>query len=105
MLVRDVSVVDAANLVGCGVGVEGVGVDDIDGDCDGNEVGVENGDVDEVDVEDEDEALVDDEFKEGGNVVDERNDVKGKTENGAMGDVDYEWYDFNYDDPSQLTII
>ena len=26
LLVRDVSVVDAANLVGCGVGVEGVGV-------------------------------------------------------------------------------
>ena len=102
LLVKDVSVIDATNLVGCGVGV---GVDDIDGDCDDNEVDVENEDVDEVDVEDRDEALADDEFEKGGNVVDERNDVKGKTENGAMGDVDYEWYDFNYDDPSQLTII
>ncbi|KAK4605282.1 hypothetical protein RGQ29_013376 [Quercus rubra] len=105
LLVKDVSVIDATNLVGCGVGVEGVGVDDIDGDCDDNEVDVENEDVDEVDVEDRDEALADDEFEEGGNVVDERNDVKGKIENGAMGDVDYEWYDFNYGDPSQLTII
>ena len=102
LLVKDVSVIDAPNLVGCGVGV---GVDDIDGDCDDNEVDVENEDVDEVDVEDRDEALADDEFEEGGNVVDERNDVKGKDENGAMGDVDYEWYDFNYDDPNQLTII
>lgn len=48
MLVRDVSVVDAANLVGCGVGVEGVGIDDIDGDYDDNEIDVENGDFDEV---------------------------------------------------------
>ena len=52
LLVRDVSIVDAANLVGYGVGVEGVGVDGIDGDCDDNEIDVENGDVDEVDVED-----------------------------------------------------
>ena len=100
MLVRDVSVIDDANLVGRGVGAEDVGVDDVDGDCDDNEVDVENEDVDEVDVEDRDEALADDEFEEGGNVVDERNDVKGKTENGAMGDVDYEWYDSDYDDPA-----
>ena len=100
LLVRDVSVVDAANLVGCGVGVKGVGVDDIDGDCDDNEVDVENGDVDEVDVEDGDEALADDEFEEGGNVVDEGNGVRAKDGNGAVGDVDYEWYDSDYDDPA-----
>ncbi|KAL0014690.1 hypothetical protein SO802_001759 [Lithocarpus litseifolius] len=98
LLVRDVSVVDVANLIGCGVGVEGVGVVDIDGDCDDNEIDVENGDVDEVDVEDGDEALADDEFEEGGNVVNEGNDARGKDENGAMGDVDYEWYDSDYDD-------
>ena len=100
MLVKDVSVIDATNLVGCGVGVEGVGVDDIDGDCDDNEVDVENGDVDvdEVDVKDGDEALADDEFEEGGNIVDEGNGVRAKDGNGSMGDVDYEWYDFDYDD-------
>ena len=90
MLVRDVSIVDATNLVGCGVGVEGVGVDGIDGDCDDNEIDVKNGDV-----EDGDGALVDDEFEEGGNIVDEGNGVRAR-----MGDVDYEWYDSDYDDPA-----
>ena len=59
---------------------------------------MKNGDVDEVDVEDGNEALVDDKFEESGNVVDERNDVRGKDENGVVGDVDYELYDFDYDD-------
>nr|POF16124.1 hypothetical protein CFP56_15615 [Quercus suber] len=54
LLVKDVSVVDAANLVGCGVDVE----------------------------------------------VDEGNGVRGKDGNGAVGDVDYEWYDSDYDDPA-----
>ena len=98
MLVRDVSVIDDANLVGCGVGVEDVGVDDVDGDCDDNEVDVKDGDVDEVDVENRNEAFANDEFEKGGNLVNERNDAKGKDGNGAMGDVDYEWYDSNYDD-------
>ena len=100
MLVRDVSVIDVANLVGCGVGVEDVGVDDVDGDCDDNEVDVEDGDVDEVDVENGDEALADDEFEEGGNLVNEKNDARGKDGNGVVGDVDYEWYDSDYDDPA-----
>ena len=93
LLVRDVSIVDATNLVGCGVGVEGVGVDDIDGDCDDN-------DVDEVDVEEEDGALVDDEFEESGNVVDEGNGIRGKDGNVAVSNVDYEWYDSDYDNPA-----
>ena len=83
MLVRDVSVVNVANLVGCGVGVEDVNVNDIDGDGDDNE----------VDVEDWDEALADDEFEENGNLVDEGNDARGNDGNGAVEDVDYEWYD------------
>ena len=93
LLVRDVSIVDATNLVGYDVGVEGVGVDGIDGDCDDNEIDVENGDV-----EDGDGALADDEFEEGGNIVDEGNGVRGKDGNGVVGDVDYEWYDSDYDD-------
>ena len=83
LLVRDVSVVNVANLVGCGVGVEDVNVNDIDGDGDDNE----------VDVEDGDEALADDEFEENGNLVDEGNDARGNDGNGAVEDVDYEWYD------------
>ena len=90
MLVRDVSVIDVANLVGCGVGVEDVNVNDIDGDGDDNE----------VDVEDGDEALADDEFEENGNLVDEGNDARGNDGNGAVEDVDYEWYDSDYDDPA-----
>ena len=100
LLVKDISIVDAANLVGCGVGMEGVGVDGIDGDCDDNEIDVENGDVDEVHVEDGDGALADDEFEESGNIVDEGNGVRGKDGNSVVGDVDYEWYDSNYDDPA-----
>ncbi|XP_075675326.1 uncharacterized protein LOC142644634 [Castanea sativa] len=80
LLVKDVSVVDVANLVSCGVGVEEVDVDDADGDDN------------EVDVEGGDEALADDEFKESGNLVDEGN--------GVVGDVDYEWYDSDYDEPT-----
>ena len=94
MLARDVSVADAANLVGCGVGVEDVDVDDVDGDGDDNEVDVEDGDGDG------DEALANNEFEEGGNLVDERNNAKGNDGNGVMGDVDYEWYDSDYDDPT-----
>ena len=60
MLVRDVSIIDAANLVGCGVGVEDVGVDDVDGDCDDNEVDMEDG---EVDAKNGDESLADNEFE------------------------------------------
>ena len=71
LLVRDVSVVNTANLVGCGVGVEDVNVDDVDGDGDGD------GDDNEVDAKDGDEALADDEFKENGNLVDEGNDARG----------------------------
>nr|POE83522.1 hypothetical protein CFP56_51055 [Quercus suber] len=78
MLVRDVSV------------VEDVDVDDVDGDGDDNE----------VDVEDWDEALVNDKFEEGGNLVDERNDAMGNDGNGVMEDVDYEWYNPDYDDPA-----
>ena len=100
LLVKDISIVDAANLVGCSVGMEGVGVDGIDGDCDDNEIDVENGDVDEVHVEDGDGALADDEFEESGNIVDEGNGVRGKDGNSVVGDVDYEWYDSNYDDPA-----
>ena len=100
MLVKDVSIVDTANLVGCGVGMEGVGVDGIDGDCDDNEIDVESGDVDEVDVEDGDGALADDEFEESGNIVDERKGVRGKDGNSVVEDVDYEWYDSNYNDPA-----
>ncbi|KAF3963590.1 hypothetical protein CMV_012034 [Castanea mollissima] len=81
-LFKDVSVINAANLVSCGVGVEDVDVDDVDGDGDDNEVDVEGGD----------EALADDEFKESGNLVDEGN--------GVMGDVDYEWYDSDYNEPT-----
>ena len=87
MFIRDVSVVDAANLVGCGIGVEDV---DVDVDDDDNDVNVEDGD----------DALVDDEFEEGGNLVDVGNDAKGHDMNGAMGDVTYEWYDSNCDDPT-----
>ena len=90
LLVKDVSVVDATNLVGCGVGVEDVDVDDVDGDGDDNEVDVEGGD----------EALANDEFEEGSNLVDEGNDARGNDGNGAMGDVDYEWHDSNYDEPT-----
>ena len=82
-LARGVSVVDATNLVDCGVGVEDMDVDDDDN---------------EVDVEDGDKALADDEFKEGGNLVDEGNDARSNDGNGAGGDVDYEWYDSDYDD-------
>ena len=78
MLVKDVSV------------VEDVDVDDNDG----------NGDDNEVDVEDWDEALANDKFEEGGNLVDERNDTRGNDGNGAVGDVDYEWYNSNYDNPA-----
>ena len=92
MLVKDVSVVDATNLVGCGVGVEDVDVDDVDGDGDGDD--------NEVDVEGGDEALANDEFEEGSNLVDEGNDARGNDGNGAMGDVDYEWHDSNYDEPT-----
>ena len=74
MFIRDVSVVNAANLVGCGIGVE-----DVDVDVD-----------DDVDMEDGDDALVDDEFEVGGNLVDVVNDAKGHDVNGAMGDMAYE---------------
>ena len=68
LLIRDISVVDASDLVGYGVGVEDVDVDvDVDDFDDNND----------VDLEDGDEALTDDEFEEGGNLVDERNDVGG----------------------------
>ncbi|KAK7827176.1 hypothetical protein CFP56_031343 [Quercus suber] len=90
LLVKDVSVIDGANLVGCGVSVEDVDVDDVDGDGDDNE----------VDVEGRDEALTDDEFEKGGNLVDEGNDAKGNDENGVVGDVDYEWYNSDYDEPT-----
>nr|POE49684.1 hypothetical protein CFP56_31137 [Quercus suber] len=40
---------------------------------------------------DVDEALTDNEFEEGGNVVDEGNGVRAKDGNGVVGDVDYEW--------------
>ncbi|XP_065633221.1 uncharacterized protein LOC136069068 [Quercus suber] len=90
LLVRDVSVVDVANLVGCGVGVEDVNVDDVDGDGDDNE----------VDVEDRDEAFAaDDEFKENDNLVDEGNAARGNDVNGAVGDVDYEWHGFGCERP------
>ena len=90
LLVKDVSVIDVTNLVGCGVGVEDADVDDVDGDGDDNE----------VDVEDGDEALADDEFEDGGNLVDDGNDARGNDGNGAVGDVDSEWYDFDYDNPA-----
>ena len=90
LFIRDFSVVNVANLVGCGIGVEDVNVD-VDDDDDN--------DVD-VDVEDGDDALVDDEFEVSGNLVDVGNDSKGHDTNGAMGDVTYEWYDFNYDNPA-----
>nr|POE92558.1 hypothetical protein CFP56_42983 [Quercus suber] len=48
--------------------------------------------------EDGDEALADDEFKEGGNLVDEGNDAGGYDGNGDMGDVTYDWYNIDYDD-------
>ena len=54
-----------------------VDVDDFDDDND-------------VDLEDGDEALADDEFEEGGNLVDEGNDVGGHDGNGDMGDVTYD---------------
>ena len=91
LLVRDVSVVNTANLVGCGVGVEDVNVDDVDGDGDGDD--------NEVDAKDGDEALADDEFKENGNLVDEGNDARGNDGDGVVGDVNYEWYDSNCERP------
>ena len=78
MLVKDVSV------------VEDVDVNGVDGDGDDNEVA----------VEDWDEALANDKFEEGGNLVDEGNDARGNDGNGVMEDVDYEWYDSDYDDPA-----
>ena len=78
MLVKDVNV------------VEDVDVNGVDGDGDDNE----------VDVEDWDEALANDKFEEGGNLVDEGNDARGNNGNGVMEDVDYEWYDSDYDDPA-----
>ena len=68
MLVKDVSV------------VEDVDVNGVDGDGDDNE----------VDVEDWNEALANDKFEEGGNLVDEGNDARGNDGNGVMEDVDYE---------------
>ena len=68
--------------------MEDVDVDDFDDDND-------------VDLEDGDEAFVDDEFEEGGNLVDEGNDVKGHDGNGDMGDVTYDWYNIDYDDPAR----
>ena len=90
MLVRDVDIIDVANLVGCRVGVEDVGVDDVNGDCDDNEVDVEDGDVDEVDVENGDEALADNEFE--GVVI---WSMKGMMLGARMGMVPWEMWIMN----------
>ena len=58
-------------------------------------------DDNDVDLEDGDEALANDEFEEGGNLVDEGNDVGGHDGNGDMGDVTYDWYNIDYDDPAR----
>ena len=94
LLVRDVSVVNTANLVGCGVGVEDVNVDDVDGDGDGDD--------NEVDAKDGNEVLADDEFEENDNLVNEGNDARGNDGDGVMGDVNYEWYDSNYERPGMV---
>ena len=62
--------------------MEDVDVDDFDDDND-------------VDLEDGDEALADDEFVEGGNLVDEGNDAGGHDGNGDMGDLTYDWYNID----------
>ena len=49
-------------------------------------------------LEDGDEALADDKFEEGGNLVDEGNDAGGHDGNGDMGDVTYDWHNIDYDD-------
>ena len=74
-------------MVGYGVGMEvvDVDVDDFDDDND-------------VDLEDGDEALANDEFEEGGNLVDEGNDARNHDGNGDVGDVTYDWYNTDYDD-------
>ena len=83
----DISVVDASDLVGYGVGVEDVDVDvdDFDDDNDAN-------------LEDGDEPLTDDDFEEGGSLVDEGNDARGHDGNGDVEDVTYDWYNIDYDD-------
>ena len=53
------------------------------------DVGDFDGDND-VDLKDGDKALADDEFEEGGILVDERNDAGGHDGNGDVGDVTYD---------------
>ncbi|KAK9994136.1 hypothetical protein SO802_023839 [Lithocarpus litseifolius] len=90
LLIRDINVVDASNLVGYSVGVEDVDVDVDDFDNDND-----------VDLEEGDEALADDEFEEGGNMGYEGNDVGGHDGNGDVGDVTYDWYNTDHDDPAR----
>ena len=52
-------------------------------------------DDNDVDLEDGDEALADDEFVEGGTLVDEGNDAGGHDGNGDMGDLTYDWYNID----------
>lgn len=87
MLIRDISVVDASDSVGDGVGAEDVNVDVNDFDDDND-----------VDLEDGDKALADEEFEEGGNFLDEGNDAGGHDGNGDVGDVTYDCYNIDYDD-------
>ncbi|KAK7846383.1 hypothetical protein CFP56_008037 [Quercus suber] len=78
---------DGFNQYSFGVSVEDVDVyvDDFDDDND-------------VDLEDVDEAFANNEFEEGGNLVDEGNDARCPDGNGDVGNMTYDWYNTDYDD-------